>query len=188
MIESEVKFQINNILEVLRPLNKYTVFRNNLYIKDVTYYSTQDKRRILFRSISDFKCKTSYHVLFKRRIKPNSKIKTEIEDVLYEGNDLKEANKSILAAGNFTKINSYEKNRITFDCKILPARVLIDFYPFGSWMKIESEPETMWHVVRLFGLKKSDAIAKNANELYYEWAQKHSLKKEEDIQFGLIKN
>lgn len=181
IIEKEAKFAVNNIVTISEKLNIVANFINCVYIRDTIY--NLDDARLRLRVKNDFKT-VSVEVMFKHRICGDNGIKVEIEEIVYIGNNLKDAVHKIMSLGNFIEYNSYEKIRTNYSITNYEAHVTLDIYPYGAWVEIEAEENIIWKIADQLGFKQKDAIEKNADELYEEWCQKNNTDVLWDIRFG----
>lgn len=183
-IEKEIKFPVKDINAILEKINKEGVgkFSRAEYIRDIIYGSTNDERKIRLRLQNNFE-NLSVEASYKHKIDYTGDIKTEVEEIIYKGDQIKNALIAIRQQGNFKEENSYEKIRSVY----LGDRVEInlDIYPYGVWLEIEGDSEKIWETAEKLGYKKNEGIIFNADELYLEWNKKQGLKEFWDVRFGL---
>jgi adenylate cyclase class IV len=181
-LEKEVKFLSKDIQPVLANIRKIAKFSRTEYLRDIIYGADGDKRKIRLRIRDNFET-TSLEAMYKYKIDSGKGIKTEIEEVVYKGDNTKDALAAIAKHGNFKEENSYEKIRAIYDTE--HTEVTLDIYPYGVWIEIEGEPDDIWYVADKLGYKKTESITLNADELYLEWNKKWNLKEFWDVRFGL---
>ncbi len=182
-IEEEVKFQVTDINNIIEKINKEDVvkFSRVEYIRDIIYGSSGDKRKIRLRCQNNFE-RNFVEVIYKHKINYAADVKTEVEEIIYKGNSVKDAIFAIRRQGDFNEENSYEKIRAVYLGDKM--EITLDIYPFGVWMEIEGAPEKIWEVADKLGYKKEQAITSNADELYLDWNKKYQPKEFWDVRFG----
>lgn len=183
-IEKEIKFQILDINTILSKLSqmKNIHFLKTVYIRDIIF-GTANNHKIRLRTENDFSTHALVEAIYKYRINDEKHIKTEVEDIIYRGENIDDAICEIQKQGDFKEENSYEKMRVIFHHD--KTEITIDIYPYGVWMEIEGIPEDIWSISSSLGFTKNDAILLNADELYLEWNKKLGLREFYDVRFGL---
>jgi len=184
-IEKEVKFLVEDVNTILEKIKTEGVaqFPRTEYVRDVIYGLAESNRKIRLRLQNNFK-NLSVEAIYKHKIHSADGVKTEVEEIIYKGEHIKDALSAIKQQGDFKEENSYEKIRVVY---LLGANVEItlDVYPYGIWLEIEGEPEKIWETAKKLGYKKEDSVVLNADELYVEWNKKQGLKEHWDVRFGL---
>ncbi len=183
-IEKELKFSVSDIAAAVSNIRKIAEFENVLYIKD-TIFGCGAKKKIRLRVTDDYK-KQNIEAVHKYRLQSDNQVKTEIEEILYQGNNLNEALKSIAEQGDFKEENSYEKIRAVY--KENNTEICLDIYPFGVWLEIEGETDSIWETAKKLGYDREEAITLNADELYLKWNKEMKLKELWKVMFGLQKH
>lgn len=184
-IEKEIKFPVKDVNTILEKINKESVakFSRTEYIRDIIYGSIDDSRKIRLRLQNNFE-NLSVEAIYKHKIDYSDDVKVEVEEIIYKGNQIKDALSAIKQQGDFEEENSYEKIRnIYLGDKV---EITLDIYPYGIWLEIEGDPEKIWDAAKKLGYKKEEGITLNADELYLEWNKKQGLKEFWDVRFGLI--
>jgi adenylate cyclase class IV len=183
-IEKEIKFPVNDVNTILEKINKENVakFFKTEYIRDIIYGSTNNNRKIRLRLQNNFE-NLLVEAIYKHKIEDADNAKVEVEEIIYKGNQIKDALIAIKNQGDFKEENSYEKIRSVFLGD--KVEITLDIYPFGIWLEIEGEVEKIWEVAEKLGYKKEDGSSLNADELYLQWSKKHGLKEFWDVRFGL---
>lgn len=121
--------------------------------------------------------------MYKYRIPSDNSLRTEIEETVYEGDNIEEAKKAIMKLGDFKKANSYEKIRSVYLADDI--EITLDIYTCGAWIEIEGKVDKIWEMASLLGFSKENAILKNADELYDDWCRKMGLDILWNVNFGL---
>ena len=183
-IEKEIKFQVKDINDILEKISKENIakFSRTEYMRDIIYGSFGDNRKIRLRLQNNFE-NLSVEAIYKHKIDYYDDIKTEVEEIIYKGDSIKNALSTIKRQGDFKQENSYEKIRSVYLCD--KAEIVLDIYPYGVWLEIEGDQEKIWEIAKKFGYKKEEGIILNADELYLEWNKKQKLKEFWDVRFGL---
>jgi len=180
--EKELKFFVKDISSALPVIRKISKFQGVEYLKDIIYGCKENKKKIRLRLIDSFD-KSSIEVTYKHRINSSDGVKTEIEEVLYEGTNKDKALSIIAQQGSFKKENSYEKIRIKYRKE--NVEISLDVYPYGVWIEIEGTAKDIWNTAHKLGYNKNDGVILNADELYLEWNKKMKLNELWHIKFGL---
>lgn len=180
-IEVETKFLIDDISAVLVKLADFAQYTSCEYIRDTIY--NLDDARLRLRVKNNFE-KKEIEAIFKHRVGGEKGLKIEVEELVYEGDDFKEAIKTIKSLGNFEEYNSYEKIRLNYEMSKPNSHITLDIYPYGVWLEIEADEDAVWENAEKLGFKKEKSIGKNADELYEEWCHKNKLDILWDIRFG----
>ncbi|MCX7928397.1 MAG: hypothetical protein N2558_01785 [Patescibacteria group bacterium] len=163
-----------------KKLNSFATFQGVEYILDTIYGSENQKEKIRYR-ISNTFSQRLIEVTSKNKVEnenKNSKIKTEIEEILYKGDDENHAISAISEKGNYKKENSYEKIRINYFYKN-NLKISLDIYPFGAYLEIEGDPADFQEVVDLLGMSVQNSTTSNADQCYLKlinMKQNNSLK------------
>jgi adenylate cyclase class IV len=182
-IEKEVKFQIKDIAFAIKSIRKISKFSRVEYIRDIIFGSKEEKRKIRLRITDNFE-NCSVEAIYKYRIECDNGVKNEVEEIIYKGENLEDALRSISSRGDFQEENSYEKTRTVFTAE--SVEITLDIYPYGVWVEIEGNNlEDIWKIGEKIGYKKNDAITLGADELYLEWNKEKKLKEAWDVRFGL---
>ena len=181
-IEKEVKFQVNDIVQSLSDIRRIAKFSKVEYIRDIVYGEKENNKKIRLR-ISDTFGKVLLNTMYKYKIDSANGIKSEIEEIIYNGSDMNEALEAIRRRGEFKKENSYEKVRVVYGTQ--DVEITLDIYPYGAWIEIEGDPKNIWETAEKLGYSRKDAITQNADELYVEWNKKAGLKELWHVRFGL---
>jgi len=182
-IEKEVKFLVKDINGILETINTKQVgkFSKVEYIRDIVFGCEGESKKVRLRMQNNFQ-NMSIEAIYKYKIDYVENIKAEVEEIIYKGNQMKDALKMIQHHGNFKEENSYEKIRATyFGDKV---EITLDVYPYGVWVEIEGDPEKIWEAAMKLGYKKDYAITSNADELYLDWNKKYQPKEFWDVRFG----
>ncbi|MCS7092297.1 MAG: hypothetical protein NZM26_03025 [Patescibacteria group bacterium] len=185
-IEQELRFEVDDIDDALQKLNSFATFQGVEYILDTIYGSENQKEKIRYR-ISNTFSQRLIEVTSKNKVEnenKNSKIKTEIEEILYKGDDENHAISAINEKGNYKKENSYEKIRINYSYKN-NLKISLDIYPFGAYLEIEGDPADFQEVVGLLGMSVENSTTSNADQCYLKWNSKMNLKELWHVRFGL---
>lgn len=182
-VEVEMKFFIQDIDSVLPKLQQNANFLKVEYILDTIYGEKESKKKIRHRVVNNF-ISRQIEVIYKSKISSENGIRTETEEILYQGDDDKSAIKAIKEQGDFEPENSYEKIRIVYSYKNL-AKLFVDIYPYGAYLEIEGKRDCFKDILNFLSLTESDATTKNADECYLEWNSKMNLKELWHIRFGL---
>ncbi|MEK7168268.1 MAG: hypothetical protein AAB707_00985 [Patescibacteria group bacterium] len=183
-IEKEIKFPVKDVNVVLEKINKEDVakFSRTKYVRDIIYGSASDNRKIRLRLENNFE-NLLVEVIYKHRVDYADDIKVEVEEIIYKGDQIKNALSAIKQQGDFKEENSYEKIRAFYLGD--KVEIVLDIYPYGVWLEIEGDLEKIWDAAKKLGYKKEDGIVLNADELYLEWNKKQELKEFWDVRFGL---
>lgn len=183
-IEKEIKFPVKDVNAVLKKINKEDIakFSRTEYVRDIIYGSVGDNRKIRLRLENNFE-NLLVEAIYKHKIDYADSIKAEVEEIIYKGDQIKDALSVIKQQGDFNEENSYEKIRAVYlGDKI---EIVLDIYPYGVWLEIEGDLEKIWEAAGKLGYKKEDGIILNTDELYLEWNKKQGLKEFWDVRFGL---
>lgn len=62
--------------------------------------------------------------------------------------------------------------------------IVVDVYPFGTWLEIEGEPDLIRACALELGYTEAQYIEDGADELYLSWVQKQNLPEQWDVRFG----
>lgn len=181
-IEKEVKFQVDDIARSLSDIRRIAKFSHVEYIRDTIYGEKESNKKIRLRIRDTFE-RVLLNATYKHKVDSSGGIKSEIEEIIYNGFNMDEALEAIRKKGEFKEENSYEKVRVVY--KTQDVEITLDIYPYGAWIEIEGDPKNIWEVAEKLGYSKKDAIAKNADELYLEWNKKIGLKELWHVRFGL---
>ena len=181
-IEKEVKFQVNDIAQSLSDIRRIAKFSKAEYIRDIVYGEKENNKKIRLRITDTFK-NVLLNAMYKYKIGSANGIKSEIEEIIYNGSDMNEALEAIRRKGEFKKENSYEKIRVVYGTQ--NVEITLDIYPYGAWIEIEGDPKNIWEIAEKLGYSRKDAITQNADELYVEWNKKSGLKELWHVRFGL---
>lgn len=181
-IEKEIKLPISDVPAMLAALRDTGQPGETSYIRDSIFGTKSHQRRIRMRLVDNFFGQRIV-VEYKYPIESKDGIKTEVEERLYEGTDLRAAVAAIQGQGDFQEQNSYEKIRTEFHLPAIQATV--DIYPFGAWLELEGGPTEIWRMAEHLGYQKKDARTENADQLYLEWQRQHGLPEQWDVRFGL---
>jgi adenylate cyclase class IV len=181
-IEKEVKFQVDDIVKSLSDIRRISKFSHVEYIRDIIYGEKENNKKIRLR-ISDTFGGVLLNAIYKYKVDSSEKIKSEIEEIIYNGSNMNEALEAIRRNGEFKEENSYEKVRVVYGAQ--NVEITLDIYPYGVWIEIEGDPKNIWEIAEKLGYSKKDAITQNADELYMEWNKKAGLKELWHVRFGL---
>jgi len=181
--ELEVKFPVKDIVNFLETINKRGIgkLKKTEYIRDIIFGCKGKNKKIRLRIQNNFK-NTSIEIIYKYKINCIDNTKTEIEETIYHGNKIEDVRKTIRCCGDFKEENSYEKIRATYLGG--ETEITLDIYPYGVWVEIEGAPKKIWSMAKKLGYRKSQAITKNADELYLDWNKKYRPKEFWDVRFG----
>lgn len=181
VIEIETKFFIDNISLFLGKLTEVAQYVGCEYIRDTIY--NLDDARLRLRTKNDFE-KKEIEAMFKHRIGGEDGLKIEVEELIYKGDKLEEALEKIKSLGEFVEYNSYEKIRLNYKMLKPNSHLTLDVYPYGAWLEIEADENSVWENAEKLGFKKEKSTGKNADELYEEWCRKNKVDILWDIRFG----
>ncbi|GIW65895.1 MAG: hypothetical protein KatS3mg094_414 [Candidatus Parcubacteria bacterium] len=181
-IEKEAKFKVDDITQSLANIRQIAKFSYVEYIRDIIYGDKESNKKIRLRIKDDFRG-VLLNVTYKHKIDSSGGIKSEIEEIIYNGSNINEALEVIKEKGEFKEENSYEKIRVVYE--VQDVEITLDIYPYGAWIEIEGDPKNIWEVAEKLGYSQKDAITKNADELYIEWNKKTGLKELWHVRFGL---
>jgi len=180
-VEIETKFLINDISLILGKLAETAYYKGCQYVRD-TIYNLGDAR-LRLRVKNNFE-KKEIEAMLKHRVSGKEGLKVEVEELIYKGGELKKAMEKIKSLGEFVEYNSYEKIRLNYEMFHPNSHLTLDIYPYGVWLEIEADENAIWKNAEKLGLKKEEAIAKNADELYEDWCRKNKVNILWDVRFG----
>ncbi len=181
-VETEVKFAVKDIGVTLSQLCQLCTLRCTEYIRDSIYGVVGEPKKIRLRVENTFDS-VKIEAIYKYLLNTDGGLKNEMEETIYAGSVLEDAQRAIQEEGQFVEENSYEKVRVIYD--VDGAEIVLDIYPFGVWLEIEGSDVKIWEYAEKLGFSKEQAITSNADMLYLDWQKKHNLQEQWDVRFGL---
>ncbi|MDP2820583.1 MAG: hypothetical protein Q8O39_00015 [bacterium] len=170
MIETEIKFKINNIDEIIEKIKgvRPDIFycKDEIYGKGINYKTTKIRKRTI---ISQKGISISYEQT--KLLKPKNNT-TQTKEI-----------KLTKIPKNYKCENSYDKIRYFF--KRLNYSITIDIYFFGMFCEIEGKEEKIKQVAERLGFQIKDSFKDNIDLLYVKWAS--SQKRKELFHWGFGK-
>lgn len=180
--EREIKVIVKDIATTLIALRKISKYVRSLYIRDVIFGVSGEKKKIRLRIQDNFEY-SSINATHKYHVAIEDNINKEIEETVYSGPSIDDAQKMIKLQGDFQEENSYEKTRTLFKDEH-DTEITLDIYPFGTVLEIEGEVGHIKSVASKLGYSAKDYIHKTADDLYLEWVNAHSAVEQWDVRFG----
>lgn len=177
----EAKFQIKYIDECLGALNKNAIYKNTSYIYDQFWGFDDQPKLCLRRTYTEGKLEVN--VSCKYRLSDKNYIRTEVTDIIYDGDNVEEALATIATRGRYKAENSYEKMRLSYQMNDILLR--LDVYPFGAYLEVEGAHDAIWRAASILGFDQADSITKTADETYVEWNKNQGLDELWNVRFGL---
>jgi hypothetical protein len=184
-IEKEIKLIVSDISMALERVRSIAKYLRTEYIRDVIYGISGDNKKIRLRISDNFEY-CSFDATHKYKVSLEEGVKKEVEEIIYKGNSLKEAEHMIKMQGDFKEENSYEKARVLFMSG--DTEITLDIYPFGVWLEIEGDIAKIHHLAEKMGFSKKDYITDSADDIYLKWIKSNNLKEQWDVRFGLTGN
>lgn len=181
-IEKEIKLIVSDISMALERVRSIAKYLRTEYIRDVIYGISGDNKKIRLRISDNFEY-CSFDATHKYKVSLEEGVKKEVEEIIYKGNSLKEAEHMIKMQGDFKEENSYEKARVLFMSG--DTEITLDIYPFGVWLEIEGDIAKIHHLAEKMGFSKKDYITDSADDIYLKWIKSNNLKEQWDVRFGL---
>ena len=180
--ETEIKFKINRVEEIIQNLKKIGCkFEGKAFEKTIRFDTPSDeleKEGKFLRLRSGFKNVLTYKSKIENK---QFKEREEIEiEVLHP-----EKIKLILEKLGFTKIKIMEKYRQKWSGG--NVEIVIDKLPFGFFLEIEGKRSDITKTVSKLGLKMKNSSTKTYWDLWKEFSRKEGIK-DENIVFNLNKN
>ena len=120
--------------------------------------------RLRVREIIDLKDKSTTCELTYKNPLTRKGIKVE-EEIKVNVNSYPEI-VALLGKIGFFKVSSYERIRTTYLTK--DVELVLDDFPFGTYLEIEGETERIKAVAKQLGLEMGDNITQSCDDLYAE--------------------
>lgn len=182
---SEMRFTIKNLSRLFEQLQELGGnYIDTAYIAD-TFWGYKSLNKLRLRQIVQGG-EIVYESSCKYRVSKESHIRTLVNDLMYIGDDYGNAVSAIKVADNrYEPENSLEKTRTAY--RLNDTLLFIDIYPFGAFIKITGENDSVCAVARLLHFDQSEDIDIHADGLYLKWAKAHKLEELWHIKFGLHK-
>lgn len=180
-ITKETKFEIKEVDTLLEQLQRTAIYQKTVYLHD-QFWGWGKKPKLRLRKIYE-SSEYTISVSCKYRISEKDHVRTEVNESLYQGSDLKAAIASITSRGKYSQENSYEKIRLIYTLD--DALLKVDLCPFGAYLEVRGSQEAIDNTTEALGLDKKEGVTATADELYLLWAKGHRLKNQWSVRFGL---